>query len=213
MGTITVAGEGRVAARPDLAVTTLGVDVYATGLGEAMAEAAGTMERVWQSLRGAGLQDADLRTARYSVQVERPYDQRTGRPSDSAGYRVINLVEARIRDLNRVGAILDEAIAAGANSVIGVAFTVADADSLESQARAAAMADARGRAEQLARLAGVELGSVVQISEGGTAVPTPRVEVRALAAVSYSTPIEGGELWITARVQATYETTTASGRG
>jgi uncharacterized protein len=158
VGTITVAGEGRVAARPDLAVTTLGVDVYATGLGEAMAEAAGTMERVWQSLRGAGLQDPDLRTARYSVQVERPYDQKTGRPSDSPGYRVVNLVEARIRDLNRVGAILDDAIAAGANSVVGVAFTVADAGSLESQARAAAMADARGRAEQLARPVGAALG-------------------------------------------------------
>src|SRR5262244_7270 len=113
VGTITVAGEGRVAARPDIAITTLGVDVYATSLSEAMAEAAGTMERVWQTLRGAGLQDADLRTARYSVQVERPYDQKTGRPSDSQGYRVVNLVEARIRDLGRVGVILDEAIAAG----------------------------------------------------------------------------------------------------
>src|SRR5262245_43056076 len=103
VGTITVAGEGRVAARPDLAVTTLGVDVYATSLSEAMAEAAGTMERVWQTLRGAGLQDADLRTVRYSVQVERPYHQGTGRASDSPGYRVVNLVEARIRDLTRVG--------------------------------------------------------------------------------------------------------------
>ena len=207
VGTITVAGEGRVAAKPDLAVTTLGVDVYAATLGEAMAEAAGTMERVWQTLRGAGLQDADLRTARYSVQVERPYDQKTGRPSDPPGYRVVNLVEARIRDLTRVGAILDEAIAAGANSVIDVAFTVADADSLESHARAAAMADARSRAEQLARLVGAELGPVVQISEGGMVVPIPRFEVREVAArFQHSMPIEGGELGITARIQATYET-------
>ena len=206
MGTITVAGEGRVAARPDLAVTTLGVEVYATTLGEAMAEAAGSMERVWQALRGAGLQDADLRTARYSVQVERPYDQKTGRPSDSPGYRVVNLVEARIRDLNRVGAILDDAIAAGANSVVGVVFTVADAGSLESQARAAAMADARGRAEQLARLVGAELGPVVQISEGGMVAPVPRIELRQMAEVHHSMPIEGGELAVTARIQATYET-------
>ncbi|HKF17720.1 MAG TPA: SIMPL domain-containing protein [Candidatus Dormibacteraeota bacterium] len=205
MGTITVAGEGRITARPDLAITTLGVDVHATSLSEAMAEAAGTMERVWQALRGAGLQDADLRTVRYSVQVERPYDQKTERPSDSASYRVVNLVESRIRELNRVGPILDEAIAAGANSVIGVAFTVADAGSLESQARAAAMADARGRAEQLAQLVGAELGPVVQISEGGMVAPLP-IEPRGLAPVSHSTPIEGGELAITARIQATYET-------
>ena len=202
MGTIAVAGEGRITARPDLAITTLGVDVHATSLSEAMAEAAGTMERVWQALRGAGLQDEDLRTVRYSVQVERPYDQKTGRPSDSASYRVVNLVESRIRELNRVGPILDEAIAAGANSVIGVAFTVADAGSLESQARAA---DARRRAEQLAQLVGAELGPVVQISEGGMVAPLP-VEPRGLAPVSQSTPIEGGELAITARIQATYET-------
>jgi len=116
VGTITVAGEGRITARPDLAITTLGVDVHATSLSEAMAEAAGTMERVWQALRGAGLQDADLRTVRYSVQVERPYNQKTGRPSDSPGYRVVNLVEARIPDLNRVGVILDEAMARGAGA-------------------------------------------------------------------------------------------------
>jgi len=54
VGTITVAGEGRITARPDLAITTLGVDVHATSLSEAMAEAAGTMERVWQALRGGG---------------------------------------------------------------------------------------------------------------------------------------------------------------
>jgi len=114
VGTITVAGEGRITARPDLAITTLGVDVHA-------------------------------------------------------------------------------------------AFTVADAGSLESQARAAAMADARGRAEQLAQLVGAELGPVVQISEGGMVAPLP-IEPRGLAPVSHSTPIEGGELAITARIQATYET-------
>ena len=210
MGTITVAGEGRIAARPDLAILTLGVEIHATTLAEAMDEASGTMGRVLQAMRAAGLTDADLRTARYSVQVD--YDQKTGRPSDSAGYGVVNLVEARVRDLNRVGPVLDEAVAAGANKVLAVTFDVADSGSLENQARAAAMADARGRAEQLARLAGVELGSVVQISEGGAVVPIPRVEVRALAAVSYSTPIEGGELWITARVQVTFETMTPNGR-
>lgn len=205
MGTITVAGEGRIAARPDVAVTTLGVEVYAATLREALAEAGGTMERVGQALRGAGIQDADMRTIRYSVQVERPYDQKTGRPSDASSYRVVNLVEARVRDMVRVGAILDVAIAAGANTVISVAFTVADAGSLESQARTAAMADARGRAEQLARLVGAELGPVVQISEGMVA-PVPRFEARGLVPLTDSMPIEGGELDITARIQATYET-------
>lgn len=209
VGTITVAGVGRIAARPDLAILTLGVEIDAITLAEAMAEAGGTMGRVLQTMRAAGLTDADLRTVRYSVQV----DQKPGRPYQPAGYRVVNLVEARVRDLNRVGAMLDEAVAAGANSVVGVTFAVADSVSLENQARAAAMADARGRAEHLARLAGVELGPLVQISEGGMVVPIPRGEVRELAAVSYSTPIERGELWITARVQVTYETVTAGGQG
>ena len=186
-------------------MTTLGVEVYAATLREALAEAGGTMERVGQALRGAGIQDADMRTIRYSVQVERPYDQKTGRPSDASSYRVVNLVEARVRDMVRVGAILDVAIAAGANTVISVAFTVADAGSLESQARTAAMADARGRAEQLARLVGAELGPVVQISEGMVA-PVPRFEARGLVPLTDSMPIEGGELDITARIQATYET-------
>lgn len=67
------------------------------------------------------------------------------------------------------------------------------------------MAEARGRADQLARLAGLELGPVVQISEGGIAAPVPRREARGLAPVSYSMPIEAGELDIT-RIQVTYET-------
>lgn len=206
MGTITVAGEGRIAAKPDLAVTTLGVDVYATTLAEAIGSAGHTMSRVLQTLRAAGLQDADLRTTRYSVQVERAYDQKTGRPADATGYRVVNMVVARIHDLTRVGTVLDEAVAAGANNVIGVTFTVADSRVLGDQARAEAVADARARAEQIAHVAGVELGPLVQISEGGLRPHVPTMEARALTTMADSVPIEGGELEITAHVQATYET-------
>lgn len=78
MRTIVVVGEGRASASPDLVVTTLGVEVLAPTLAGATAEAGGALTRVLQALRSAALEDRDLRTARYSIQVERPYNPQTG---------------------------------------------------------------------------------------------------------------------------------------
>src|SRR5215472_5055787 len=176
MRTIVVVGEGRASARPDLAVTTLGVEILAPTLAGATAEARRALTEVLQALRSAGLEDRDLRTARYSVQLE------------------------------RVGVTLDQAVAAGANTVSGVSFTVSDPAILRDQARAAAMTDARSRAEQIANLAGVELGSLVQVSEApGPAVVGPRETTFALVAQGTPMPIEGGELEMSLHLQVTYE--------
>jgi|SRR5215469_3247949 len=206
MRTIVVVGEGRASARPDLAVTTLGVEILAPTLAGATAEARSAMTGVLQALRSAGLEDRDLRTARYSVQLERPYNPQTGQQGEVTGYRVSNLVQARIKVLERVGVTLDQAVAAGANTVSGVSFTVSDPAILRDQARAAAMTDARSRAEQIANLAGVELGSLVQVSEApGPAVVGPRETTFALVAQGTPMPIEGGELEMSLHLQVTYE--------
>ena len=125
-------------------------------------------------------------------------------PAQPAGfYRASNTVEVTIRDLNRAGEVLGAAATAGANQMHGIAFEIEDPSPLEAQAREKAMADARKRAEGLAKLAGLRLGAAVSIVESGGPTPVPGpVMMRAEAG---QVPVERGELTITSNVQVVFE--------
>jgi uncharacterized protein YggE len=203
VGTITEVGEGRASGPPDVAVLTLGVDLVAPSLARAVAGAAETMTRVMEALRGAGLDEGDLGTARYWVNVERWRDPTTGRLGDVTGYRVGNLARARVRPAGRVAAVLERAVGAGANNVASLTFSVEDPDALRDTARAAAMADARTRAGQLARLGGVELGRLLQVSEVIGLAPEPATDGGERGTAP--SPVAAGEQECSARLQVTYE--------
>lgn len=126
----------------------------------------------------------------------------------SGFYRVSNTVDVTIRDLSRVGPVLDAAMAAGANSIWGVNFGLDETDALAVKAREEAMADARKRAEALARLGGVALGEVISISEetgGGGGMPPPMpVMLAAMKDASAPTPIAPGEVRYGMQVRVVY---------
>lgn len=199
--TIAVSGVGSASGPPDRAVVNIGVEVMARSVAEARSTAAADIGNVLESLRGNGLDDADLSTSSYSINPE--YDHRDGRRL--RGYRVSNVIEARVDQLDELGSIIDAAAQAGSDNTIvnGLRFLHQDDANLAATARAAAWQDARDKAEQLADLAGVGLGPVVAMSEmsqqGG--MPPMRAMAREAAMV---TSIEAGELGVTVTLQVEF---------
>jgi len=203
--TITVAGEGEARGKPDIARATLGVDATAVKVGAALQDANARMSTLLGAVRRAGVADKDIRTTEFSVYFEQ--DPAPPRPGDSSRlsgrYHVRNAVEITIRDLARASDVLDAALAAGGNAASGLSFAIGDPAPLRARAREEAVADARKRAEALARAAGVALGPVLSISEGGSSAPRP-MAARVMA-MSAGPPVEAGELAESAQVEIVYE--------
>lgn len=202
---LVVTGTGEAAARPDVAVITAGVIVEGRTASAALAESSRTMDTVLAQLRAAGLQPKDVRTSRFAVTPRYETKQpggRTGEPPNIVGYQVANQVTAEVRDVDRLGATLDALVTAGANSIDGLRFEVADPRRLLGEARDAAVADALAKARRYATAAGVELGPIMSIEEGG-ASPSPRPMMRA-EAMAAAVPIAPGETELSASVTITF---------
>jgi hypothetical protein len=198
---INVSGVGAIGAKPDIARATFGVETLQRTLEGALAENNQRMNSVIAELKKQGLAERDIQTVNFSVSAERLFNN--GVPGPITGYRVSNNVRVMIRQLERVGAIIDQAIGAGANTVGGISFSINDVKSMQTQARALAVADAKAKAQELAKAAGIELGRVLTIVETGVSVPQS-AERAAISPLAQSVPIEGGELSVTVSVQIIY---------
>ncbi len=196
---ITVTGRAEAKAVPDVATLSIGVETEASTPGEALADNAGRMTAVMERLKGAGIEARDLGTSQlgiWPIYAERQQPRRT------IGYRASNQLAVTIRDIDRLGEILDQAVADGANAVNGPAFGVDDPEPLLQAARDAAVRDAIAKAERYATTAGVELGEVISMDEvGGSPVLPRQMRAEAMAA---STPIAPGETTISASVTMTF---------
>jgi uncharacterized protein len=229
---ISVSGTGKAFGQPNIARATVGVEVRAATADGAMRDVSTGVARVIAALKGAGIAESDLTTQNVSLHFEReelppprpvaepmpaaPQKARPGtaqaidaspdaKKSPAGNYRAQNTVAVKIRNLDKVGAVLGAAMGAGANAMFGLSFQIEEPRQLEEQAREKAMADARARAEGLARLAGLRLGPIVSLQEssGGDVPPGP-VMYRAQAAQAADVPIERGELLVTITVNAVY---------
>jgi uncharacterized protein len=202
--TIVVSGTGRVSVPPDVADVRLGVNVTARTVGATRAGAARSMQAVLARLRAAGLADPDLQTS--GLQLQPTYDYSPeGKPPRLTGYSMSNTVVATVRDLDKLAEVIDGALAAGATSLDGVSFRIADPSPAARQARAAAMADAAAKAGELAAAAGVSLAGVVGITEsspGGG--PVPMDKAMFAMAREASTPVEAGENEVVVSVSVAY---------
>ena len=170
--TISVAGSGRVILSPDTADLRLGVTATAKTVKDARAIAAEAMAGVLASLRNLGIADRDMQTTVLSLQPVYDYDS-SPKPPRLTGYSLTNAIAVTIRDLDQVGDAIDGALAAGATSLDGVSFRVADQAAAEKQAREAAMAEAKAKASTLASAAGVSITGVQSISETVSPIPYP----------------------------------------
>ena len=186
---ISVTGEATVSVPPDLAEIDGGVTSEAKTAREASEANNAAMGKVLQALKGAGIEEKDIRTARLSLQPQSA-PNRSG-PSAIAGYRASNRVTIRVRDVTKVAGVIDTLVGAGANEIGGINFVVSQASKLLDEARERAVADARRKAEIYARAAGVTLGAPLSISEEGNSAPAPYR--RMAAGMAASAPVAQGE--------------------
>jgi hypothetical protein len=201
-----VSGTGRVAVQPDIADLRLGVSVARPSVEAARGEAARTMEAILGAVEAAGVRRADVRTSLLSVQPR--YDYRDGRAPTLTGYEIANVVEVTVRDLAALGSVVDATLGAGATSMDGLTFRLADPTGPEREARLRAMAEARSRADVLAEAAGLRIDGVGDIVEGSPVhPPMPLAKAARFAlAEDVATPVEAGVLEVAVTVTVTFRT-------
>lgn len=191
--TVTVTGNGTVTAVPDRAEVSAGVETRAATAKAALAATGTAMQKVIAALRANGGKDVTTQT----VSLSTAFDQ-NGQPN---GFVASNVASAET-SLDGAGALIDAAVAAGANTVYGPSLSRSDADALYDQALAKAVDDAKARAEILAKAAGRQLGGVTAIVEGGSAPVPFAAKAGAADAV---TPVVSGPQDTSASVTVTYE--------
>lgn len=201
---ISVSGTGTVNARPDIASISVGVSSEAKTAREALDANTTAMTRVIADLKKQQIKAKDIQTTNFSVNP-RYHHYKDGKPPVITGYRVVNAVTIIVRDLAKLGTILDQTVSQGSNQVNGIRFSIDKSQDLEDEARKRAITDARRKAELYAREADVQLGAITTISESSVSRPQPVVRRAAMQARSAPVPIEAGEQQITARVNVSWE--------
>jgi uncharacterized protein YggE len=201
--TITISGKGSVKAAPDMVNVSAGVESQAPTAKDALAKNTAAMTKVVEALKSEGIAPEDIQTTNFSVNP-RYEDRDDDRPRRIVGYSVYNSVYVATHDIGKLGAILDQLVSAGANSIGGISFGIAKREEMENEARKLAMEDAIAKAKLYAEAAGAELGPVMTISEQGGYVPSfaaaPPMEAAAKAV-----PIEPGTEKLDIEVQVTWE--------
>ena len=190
MRTISVSGEGEALGKPDQAHLSAGVVTQAPTAAAALSANTAAMNRVFGALKLLGIPDNKIQTSNFSVQPQYPpFRPDAAEPRAITGYQVSNQVTVIVDDLAKLGGALDALVRSGANQVGGVSFAIADPKPLAERARAAAVADAMAKARTLASAAGVTLGPLLSIQEGGGVRPGPVfAAARALAAPARRSP-------------------------
>jgi uncharacterized protein len=205
---IEVTGEGSISAAPDFAVVTLGVTSTGKKAGDAVAANAQAANALAALIRSEGVAPADIQTS--SVSVSPMFSQTLPNQQTAptvTGYSVSNNLSVRVRDIPRLGALLDKAVTAGANSIYGVGFGHNDFSALLDKARPLAVADARRKAEIYAAAGGGRIGRLMVLIEEGSRQPSSMVFARASLGALPPTPIEAGEDKLTVSVNARFELT------
>lgn len=210
---LTVQGEGKVLAAPDVAIIVLGVETHNASAAGAVAENAILMNSTKKALTDAGIAEKDIQTSTYSLTTkpeEEPKPIEAGSMSAVSGnvtppeFIATNRVTVRLNDTRIVGTVLDAAVAAGTNNIQSISFDLRDPAPEKDKALTMAIEDASRKAKVAASAAGVTLGRILEISEGYSFV-SARSEVAYSLAAAPTTPISPGEMEVTASVTMIYE--------
>lgn len=201
--TVSVTGNGVIAGTPDQATIYVGVRTDAATSAAALTDNNEQMTALINTLKSAGVAARDIQTSDFSIYPR--YNDGTNGELRVVGYEVSNSVHITVRDLTKLGTVLDAAVRAGGNQVSGISFGFSDPAALVEQARAQAVANARDNAEQLASLSDAELGAVITINESMNNYPTPIYRDAMAQAEMSVVPIESGQSSVNVSVNITYE--------
>jgi len=202
-----VTGEGKAYGIPDVAILTLGVEVQEKSVAEAQRGAAEAMDQVVKALKGKGVADKDIQTQQFNIQIVKQWIDKENR-EEVLGYRVTNMVVAKIRKVDDTGSVIDAvaAVAGNATRIDGITFSVDDPTPYYKDARAQAVAYAMAKAKQIADAAGIKLGKPIYITENIGYMPVRNYlkAPEAMGADSATTSISSGELEFQVSVQMVY---------
>ena len=204
-----VTGEGKTMATPDIVLLSLGIESEAKTVAQAQRDAAEAMDRVMKALKSNGVADKDIQTQRFSIYPVRRWIEDENREI-TIGYRVTNIVIAKIRQMDKAGPVIDAVAEAGGDltRIDNIGFTIDDPTSYYKEARTKAVGDAIAKAKQIAAASDIKLGKPIYISEGTQYTPPVIVRDYAMKAEGMPaapTPISPGELEIQVTVQMVYD--------
>lgn len=203
--TFDTTGEGKALAKPDIASVSVGIQAQAQTVQSVQEQINSVINKVSAGLKQAGVDSKDIQTSNYSIYPNYDY---TSSQQRITGYNASATLLVKVRNLDNVNNVIDTATANGANQVSGISFDIEDKIKLENEARQKAVAEAKKKAEQAAKIAGFKLGRIINYSENqqGVERPLPVMMQAADKAVSGTpTQVEPGSSEITINVTLSYE--------
>lgn len=205
--TINVVGSGKVYLDPDVAYVYIGVHSQSENVSTALQENNEQTKQVSDALKALKVEEKDIQTTSFNIYPQQQYEPGTGNVTGTY-YSVDNTVYVTVRDLKQLGELLDTVVRSGANSINGINFDVIEKETALSNARELAIADARKQAEELAKVSGVTLGDIQNISTGYASSPMAK-EMYGMGggggmAASQPTPISAGQLVLSVDVSLTF---------
>jgi uncharacterized protein YggE len=168
--TINVTGNGEINATPDIAYVSLGVITEKNAVSEAQNENSNTMNKIIDGVKKQGIQSEDIKTINYSISPKYNYDNKTGN-NTLVGYTVLNTLSVTVKDITKVGTIIDSAVANGANNSNGVSFGVSDYQKYYNMALKNAISNAAATAQVIASSIGVTISTPIKITEDSSSIP------------------------------------------
>lgn len=204
--TIAVNGTGSVTVAPDIAFINVGVHTQDTDPKKALSSNTAQANAVINAVKAIGVTDEDIQTSNFNVYPSLQY----GPNGETLGtiYMVDNTVYVKIKDLTKLGEMLEAVVTSGANNINGITFDVTDKDALASEARKKAVANAIAQAQDIADTAGVELGELMYVNVYYSGTTYPQYEGKGgggMNSAGVSVPVSAGQLVITAEVNMTYK--------
>ena len=202
-GRITVSGQADVSAAPDMASVTVGVTSQARSADAALAANSQKMNGMMAQLEARGIPAKDIQTSNLNLQPV--WNNGSGQTRKITGYQVSNQVHVTLNDLGKLGGLLDLLVEGGANQFYGLNFGLQDPRPSRNKALGMAVARARAKARLLADAAGVELGQLLDMREGGGGFAPQPMAMRAMAMEMDAAPISEGQVSTGANVTLVYE--------
>jgi uncharacterized protein len=203
--TLAVSGSAQASLLPDIAHISIGVQTQNEDAEDALAENSANAQEIIDALKVLGVSERDIRTSNFNIYPSMQYN----RDGELQGilYIVSNTVNVTLRDIDRIGQILNASVSAGANQITGIQFDIEDKEAALTEARKTAVDNAREMAQELAAAAGVSLGPIQSLNVSGGGVPGPIFPptFRGMESAAMDVPIAAGDINITVEVSVVYE--------
>ena len=201
---LSIGAEARTTRMPDIAPLSGGVVTQAADANGALRANAEQMTRVMAAIKAAGIAERDVQTAGISIYPQYRYAE--NQPPAITGYQASNTVNVKVRDVSRLGKVLDALVASGANQINGPSFEIDDPEAAYDEARRNALKKAQARAEMYAATLGLRVRRIVSINEGGGYSPPGPMPMMKMAAMETAdTPVSPGETSLSANLSVVFE--------